>query len=214
MYRKIGVQKRMGAMRELSEGAKQADVCRKYSISSATASNWFKIIAKPIEEEKVEIKEKGTMPIQYKVNVGGKYKVLPEFKGFCGSLSGDFDHIVVTGIDEDKGLEYEAYDSKGNSKGDCYGCFKPHMLVPVEASFENLYEGQKLLAYGDEYTVLFANGLVAIVSDEDGESSTVSAEEFSEREFEFVGEAEKVTELTMEEVAKLAGVDVKNLKIK
>ena len=114
------------------------------------------------------------------IKVGKKYRVKPEYKEECGSCSNyDFDYIEITSING-KHLYYDAIKD-GELACWCVDCYKPEHLEPLAPTcFEELREGDKVMFDdGSKRTVLFGNGLVIIIENEDGLTFAYSKKEFT-----------------------------------
>lgn len=85
-------------------------------------------------------------------------------------------------------------------------------IQPSGGSFEWLYDGYKIKDESDnEFEVLFANGKVAIIADDDGDTESYSKTEFENCDFVFP-EEEDVEELTVEEISRRLGKTIKVVK--
>lgn len=114
------------------------------------------------------------------IKVGAKYKVKPEFKSECGNCE-EADYIVIT-KNNYSDIRYDGF--KNGKTIDSCSCYDPEMLEPFAPTcFEELSEGDVVLNDEEEEKVLFANGLVVILEDEDGNSSIHSKKEFEEYGF-------------------------------
>ena len=114
------------------------------------------------------------------IKVGKKYRVKPEYKEECGSCSNyDFDYIEITSING-KHLYYDAIKD-GELACWCVDCYKPEHLEPLAPTcFEELREGDVVMFDScQKETVLFGNGLVVIIEDEDGITTTCSKSLFT-----------------------------------
>jgi hypothetical protein len=114
------------------------------------------------------------------IKVGKKYKVKPEYKDKCGTgNSYDFDYIEIIAIQEGD-LYYDII--KDSEIIDwCDLCYKPEHLEPLAPTcFEELREGDVVMFDNcQKETVLFGNGLVVIIEDEDGITTTCSKSLFT-----------------------------------
>ena len=114
------------------------------------------------------------------IKVGKKYKVKPKYKDRCVFCSGfGFDYIKITAIN-DGDLYYDAIKD-GRVVGSCTGCYEPEHLEPLAPTcFEELREGDVVMFDNcQKETVLFGNGLVVIIEDEDGITTTCSKSLFT-----------------------------------
>ena len=157
---------------------------------------------------------------------GDKVTVKEGCKGACVTLENrDFDYLEIINVDDydDDGYTYDAY--LGDVKVSwCYNCYKDEHLEPYDSTvtWDNLkWKDIVVGTEGDERMVLgVLNDLVFLSMPDDFcracayfhkvalQNSGYTIKQIVERKV-----AETV-ELTLDEVAKKFGVDVKNLKIK
>lgn len=149
------------------------------------------------------------------IKVGQKYKVKPECKDECQNCGNkDFLYLIVDRYSGGQVIDsYSVYNKNGRRLEACADCYEVTHLLPYNVTkFSELTTGNIVIDNnGDEHSVLFANGLVAVIED-DG-AMIYSEREFEDRGFWF-GETEKTTELTMDEIAEKFSVPVEQLKIK
>ena len=129
-------------------------------------------------------------------------------------------HIKITEVVDD--YYYYGLLKNGERVGKCYGCFTDEHLEQVEKRLEYGYcdIGDILIdEYGQELTILDTRKILFDYSDPedvDEHEGTLTYKEANVMGWKIkqVEVVEEMIEMTLEEVAKLRGVDVSKLRIK
>lgn len=151
--------------------------------------------------------------------LGDKVKLLDNARDFGSVDNGSFFGKVgvITDIEEQNLNKPDYYAISVTIDGSTES-FRPQQLTPVEKNFDNLSQGDILIFnHGrDEYIFQGYVGDILFYTTEDGASiySRNKSVFISKGDVQIKQDEEPITELTMDEVAKLAGVSVESLRIK
>ena len=134
----------------------------------------------------------------------------------------DFGCLYIKGakyIIKKNGGGYDGYNADNKKVGSCTGCLESVEFNLGVNTMDTLQPGDKITnQYGeDEKEVVLANSEYVLTKDiYDGTNDLYgyTVEELTRLKFKIVGAEEEITEVTLEEIAKLKGIDVKQLRIK
>lgn len=140
----------------------------------------------------------------------GKFKVGDRVKFVGGCSDGEYAKITgFTIVEGQPGIKFTTDDGH-----ECSELQSKAKLVVT--ALDHLSVGDVLVnEYGDEYTVIGVLGEIVFLADEDGHASDYfTAKELKDNDWTIKTDDSAITEMTLPEVAKLAGIPVEQLRIR
>ncbi len=159
-----------------------------------------------------------------KYKPGDKCVVKPECELWCSTCENSyFDYIEIKSIN----FEHEYYTYKAIKNGEevrwCRECYKDKDLLPYKPKKDiadiSTYEVGDIIVNedGDTRKVLGICGEVVIISNRSNyniAADLYTVHEIKDTGYKFKDQEQEIIELTLEDIAKLKGVDVSKIKIK